>query len=48
MRRGDYRNYYKGHMDKIKGGWRRGREVGLAGVGWRGGEKMQTIVIEQQ
>ena len=19
MRRGDYRNYYKGHMDKIKG-----------------------------
>ena len=24
----------------------RGREVGLAGVGWRVGEKMQTIVIE--
>ena len=28
------------------GGWRRGREVGLAGVGWRDGEKMQTAVIE--
>ena len=24
----------------------RGREVGLAGVGWRDGEKMQTIVTE--
>ena len=23
-----------------------GREVGLAGVGWRDGEKMQTIVTE--
>ena len=23
-----------------------GREVGLAGVGWREGEKMQTIVTE--
>ena len=38
--RGVFRNYYKGHMGKIK--------VGLAGVGWRGGEKMQTTVIEQQ
>ena len=28
------------------GGWRQGREVGLAGVGWRDGEKMQTTVIE--
>ena len=43
MRRGDYRNYYKGHMDKIKaeGGW--GREVGSAGVGWRDGEKRHTM-----
>ena len=46
MRRGDYRSYYEGHMDKIKGEWRRGREVGLAGMGWRDGEKMQTTVIE--
>ena len=44
MGRGDYRNYYKGHMDKIKG--EGGREVGLAGVGWRDGEKRQTTVIE--
>ena len=47
MGRGDYRNYYKGHMDKIKGecggGW---REVGSAEVRWRDGEKMQTTVIE--
>ena len=33
--RGDYRNYYKGHMDKIKGeggskGWR------YVWLGWRG------------
>ena len=28
------------------GGWRWGREVGLARVGWRDGEKMQTIVTE--
>ena len=29
-----FRNYYKGHMDKIKGeGGKQGREVGLAGVG---------------
>ena len=47
MRRGVFRNYYKGHMNKNQGGglgW--GREVGLAGVWWRGGEKMQTTVIE--
>ena len=25
MRRGDYRNYYKGHMDKIKGDGADGR-----------------------
>ena len=44
MRRGDYRNYYKGHMEKIKGDGGRG--------GWRGvwlrrdGEKRQTTVSE--
>ena len=26
---------------------KQGREVGLTGLGWRGGEKMQTRVIEQ-
>ena len=36
MRTGDYRNYYKGHMDKIKGedGGEAGRWVQL---GWGGG-----------
>ena len=41
MRRGDYRNYYKGHKDKNKGG-----EGDSAGVGWRDGEKRHTTVIE--
>ena len=45
MKRGDYRNYYKGHMDKIKGEGG-GKEVGSAGVGWRDGEKRHTTVIE--
>ena len=50
MERGDYRNYYKGHMDKIKGegGGSGGRWVDLAGAEWRGWKKMQTTVIEQQ
>ena len=46
MRRGDYRSYYKGHKDKIRGRvgvWEGG---GLAGVGWRDGEKRHTTVIE--
>ena len=45
MRRGDYRNYYKGHIGKIKGegGGGGGRGVWL---GWRDGEKRHTTVIE--
>ena len=31
MRRGDYRNYYKGHMDKIKG---EGGGMGGRGFSW--------------
>ena len=46
MGRGVYRSYYKGHKDKTKGEGRWGRNVGLAGVGWRDGKKMQTIVTE--
>ena len=46
MRREDYRNYYKGHMDIIKGEGGGGGGGGLAGVGWRDGEKRHTIVIE--
>ena len=47
MGRGVYRSYYKGPKDKIKGEGRGGggRWVRL-GVGWRDGEKMQTIVTE--
>ena len=29
------------------GGWRWGREVGLAGVGWRDGDKRHTNVTEE-
>ena len=43
-----FRNNYKGHMDKTKGGWDQGREVGMAGVGGSGGGKMQTTRLEQQ
>ena len=47
VRRGDYRNYYKGHKDKIKGGGGSGGGTGgLAGVGWRDGEKSHTTLIE--
>ena len=35
MRRGDYRNDYKGHMDKIKG---EGEGEGGRGFGWGGVE----------
>ena len=34
VRRGDYRNYYKGHMDKIKGEG----GVGEGGFSWGGVE----------
>ena len=32
MRRGDYRNYYKGHVDKIKGEGGGGEERGRKGI----------------
>ena len=50
MGRRVFRNYYKGHMDKTKGegGSREGRWVWPGWGGGRGGEKMQTTVIEQQ
>ena len=42
--RGDYRNYYKGHMDKIKGegGGEGGRWVQL---GWGGGMGRKSIQL---
>ena len=44
MRRGDYRKYFKGHMDKIKGegGSGGGREVQL---GWGGGMGRKGIQL---
>ena len=35
MRTRNYRNYYKGHMDKTKG---EGGSKGGIGFGWSGGE----------
>ena len=40
-----FKKSYKGHIDKTKGGWNQGREVGMAGVA---GGKRQTPVPEQQ
>ena len=34
-----FSNNYKGHMDKTKGEWNQGREVGMAGDGESGGGK---------
>ena len=39
-----YRNNYKGHMDKTKvGGWKQGKEVGLAGVGGVVGDECRQL-----
>ena len=46
MGRRVFRNYYKGHMNKTKGGGgRQETDVDLAGVGWRDGEKRHTTII---
>ena len=37
MRRGDYRNYYKGHREKIKGEGGGGGGTGVW-LGWDGGK----------
>ena len=44
MRRGDYRNYYKGHINKIKG---EGRAAGGRWVqlGWGGGMGTKGIQL---
>ena len=36
VRRGDYKNYYKGHMDKIKGEGGGGEGGGFSGGGVEG------------
>ena len=44
VRRGDYRNYYKGHMDQIKGeGGGGGRRWGW--LGWGGGMGRKGIQL---
>ena len=43
-----FRNNCKGHMDKTKGEWNQGREVGMAWVGRSRGGKIQTTIIEHQ
>ena len=44
-----FRNIYKGHMDKTKGVWDQGWEVGMVGEGaGNSGGKMETTVLEQQ
>ena len=44
--RGDCRNYYKGHMDKIGGMVGVGEGGGFSWGGGREGEKRYTTVIE--
>ena len=39
MSRGDYRNYYKGHLDKIKGKGGGGEGGGFGWGGVEGGRK---------
>ena len=34
-----FRNMYKGHMDKTKGGWGQGLEMGMEEWGGSGGEE---------
>ena len=47
MARGDCRNYYKGHMDKMGGGIVGvGEGGGFSRGGGREGEKRHTTVIE--
>ena len=43
-----FKNKYKGHMDKTKGEWKQGREVGINRVGGRHEGDKQTTVLEQQ
>ena len=48
MRRGGLQELlYRTHGQNQGGGWRQGREVGSAGVGWRDGEKRHTTVSEE-
>ena len=43
----DFRNNYKGHMDKTKRGWNQRRQEGWLGCGGVVVGEMQTTVLEQ-
>ena len=40
-----FSNKYKGHMEKTKGEWDQGREVGMAGVVGSGGGKCRQLYL---
>ena len=42
---GVFRNNYKGHMDKTKGEWDQGKELGMAGVGAVVGGKCKQLYL---
>ena len=42
------RVFRKGHIDKTKEWWDQVQRVGMAGMGGKSGEKMETTVLEQQ
>ena len=44
MRKGDYRNYYKGHVDKIKGESGGGGGIWVQ-LGWGGGMGRKGIQL---
>ena len=46
--RRDFRNNYKGPMDKAEGGRIEGDRWGWVGWGESGGGKMETTLLEQQ
>ena len=43
-----FRNIYKGHMDRAKGGWDQGWEVGMAGVGGVVGGKWRQLYLNNK
>ena len=46
--RGVFRSNYKGHMDKTKGRWNQGREVGMAGVRVEIGGKGRQLYLNSK
>ena len=42
-----FRNMYKGHVDKTKGGWKQRREMGMAGVGRVVGDECRRLLLNK-